>query len=128
MSPADAAQWLVGRKTRSACAGKSRAVFVMGLLNMGRVSLIVLSAILSLAVWTGILTAGALEGWWRQPLAPSGDRRAFMDAAIAEIDKTRRGNVAFVLIEEGKVFDEHFTSVGQPVDRDTLFQVASMSK
>ncbi len=51
-----------------------------------------------------------------------------MDAAIAEIDRTRRGNVAFVLIENGQVFGEHFTSVGQPVDRDTLFQVASMSK
>ena len=51
-----------------------------------------------------------------------------MDAAIAEIAKNRRGNVAFVLIESGKVFDENFTSVGQAVDRDTLFQVASMSK
>ena len=95
---------------------------------MGRVSSIVLATILVLAVWTGTLIAGVLEGWWRQPLAPSGDRRAFMAAAIAEIDRTRRGNVAFVLIEEGKVFDEHFTSVGQPVDRDTLFQVASLSK
>jgi len=28
-----------------------------------------------------------------------------MDGAIAEIDRTRRGNVAFVLIENGKVFD-----------------------
>ena len=75
-----------------------------------------------------MLVAGALEGWWRQPLAPAGDTRAFMDAAVAEIDRTRRGNVAFVLIEDGQVFDEHFTSAGQPVDRDTLFQVASMSK
>jgi CubicO group peptidase (beta-lactamase class C family) len=97
-------------------------------MNMGRVSSIVLCTVVAVAVWTGILIAGALEGWWRRPLAPSGDRRAFMDAAIAEINRTRRGNVAFVLIEEGKVFDEHFTSVGQPVDRDTLFQVASMSK
>ena len=95
---------------------------------MRRVSFIVLSTILALAVWTGILIAGAVAGWWRQPLAPSGHTRAFMDAAIAEIDKNRRGNVAFVLIESGKVFDEHFTSVGQAVDRDTLFQVASMSK
>ena len=87
-----------------------------------------LSTILALAVWTGIFVAGAVEGWWRQPLAPSGQARAFMDAAITTIDKTRRGNVAFVLIENGKVFDEHFTSVGQPVDRNTLFQVASTSK
>jgi CubicO group peptidase (beta-lactamase class C family) len=97
-------------------------------LNMGRVSFIVLSTILALVVWTGMLIAGALEGWWRRSLAPSGDSRAFMDAAIAEIDRTRRGNVAFVLIENGEVFDEHFTSVGQLVDRNTLFQVASMSK
>ncbi len=95
---------------------------------MGRVSLIVLCTVLALAVWTAVVVAGALEGWWRQRLAPSGDTRAFMDAAIAEIDRTRRGNVAFVLIEDGQVFDEHFTSAGQPVDRDTLFQVASMSK
>ncbi len=95
---------------------------------MRRVFFLVLSTILALAVWTGILIAGALEGWWRPSLAPSGDTRAFMDAAIATIDGTRRGNVAFVLIEDGKVFGEHFTSVGQPVDRDTLFQVASMSK
>jgi hypothetical protein len=85
-----------------------------------RVSFIVLSTILALAAWTGIFVAGALEGWWRQSLAPSGDGRAFMDAAITTIDGTRRGNVAFVLIEDGKVFDEHFTSVGQPVDRNTF--------
>ena len=90
--------------------------------------MIVLGAVLALAVWTAVVVAGALEGWWRQPLAPAGDTRAFMDAAVAEIDRTRRGNVAFVLIEDGQVFDEHFTSAGQPVDRDTLFQVASMSK
>jgi len=90
--------------------------------------MIVLGAVLALAVWTAVLVAGALEGWWRQPLAPAGDPRAFMDAAVAEIDRTRRGNVAFILIEDGQVFDEHFTSAGQPVDRDTLFQVASMSK
>ena len=95
---------------------------------MGRVSVIVLGTALALAVWTAVVVAGALEGWWRQQLAPSGDPRAFMDAASAEIDRTRRGNVAFVLIEDGQVFDEHFTSAGQPVDRDTLFQVASMSK
>ena len=95
---------------------------------MGRVFLIALFTILALVVWTGIFIAGTLEGWRRQSVAPSGDRRAFMDAAIATIDRTRRGNVAFVPIEDGKVFAEHFTSVGQPVDRNTLFQVASMSK
>jgi CubicO group peptidase (beta-lactamase class C family) len=95
---------------------------------MRRVLKIVLYTMLALAAWTGILIAGAIEGWWHWRIAPEGDTRAFMNAAVAEIDKTRRGNVAFVLIENGKVFGEHFTSAGQPVDRDTLFQVASMSK
>ncbi len=100
----------------------------MSRVTLGRVSVMVLCTVLALAVWTAGVVAGAVEGWWRQPLAPAGDPRAFMDAAVAEIDRTRRGNVAFVLIEDGRVFDEHFTSAGQPVDRDTLFQVASMSK
>ena len=100
----------------------------MSRLKAGRVSLIVLGAVLALAVWTAVVVAGAVEGWWRQPLARAGDTRGFMDAAVSEIDRTRRGNVAFVLIEDGQVFDEHFTAAGQPVARDTLFQVASMSK
>lgn len=95
---------------------------------MRRFLKIFLYTVLALAAWTSILVVGAIEGWWHWRIAPKGDTRAFMNTAVAEIDKTRRGNVAFVLIEGGKVFGEHFTSAGQPVDRDTLFQVASMSK
>jgi CubicO group peptidase (beta-lactamase class C family) len=38
------------------------------------------------------------------------------------------GNVALVLIEDGKVYEEYFNSVSQEIDRDTLFPAASMSK
>lgn len=89
---------------------------------------VVLWTVLAVAVWTTLVVAGALEGWGRRALAPSGDTRAFADAAIAEIERTRRGNVAFVVIDGGEIFAEHFTSAGQPVDRHTLFQVASLSK
>jgi CubicO group peptidase (beta-lactamase class C family) len=95
---------------------------------MRRFLKIFLYTLLALAAWTTILLVGAIEGWWHWRIAPKGDTQAFMNAAVAEIDKTRRGNVAFVLIEDGKVFGEHFSSAGKPVDRDTLFQVASMSK
>lgn len=94
----------------------------------GPVFRIVLGTLAAGVVWTGVLIAGTLDGWWRRPLAAAGDRAAFMDAAIDTIDGSRRGNVAFVLIEDGTVVGEHFASVGRPVDRDTLFQVASLSK
>lgn len=95
---------------------------------MNRVLGVVIATVLALVIWTGGLFAGAVEGWWRHPLAPRGDTRAFMDAAVARIDGTHRGNAAMVLIKDGKVFDEHYRSIGAPVDRDTLFQVASMGK
>lgn len=95
---------------------------------MRRLILITLATVLVLAVWTAALVAGTLEGWWRQPLAPRGDTGAFAAAADRMIQRDSRGNLAFALIENGRTYHERFASVGAPVDRDTLFQVASLSK
>lgn len=51
-----------------------------------------------------------------------------MNALVREVETTRPGNVGLVLIEDGSVHAEHMSSVGEPVDRDTAFQVASLSK
>ncbi|HCK84729.1 MAG TPA: serine hydrolase [Hyphomonadaceae bacterium] len=51
-----------------------------------------------------------------------------MAAAQARIEQGNVGNAAFVLLDDGRVVAEHFVSAGEPVDRDTLFQVASLSK
>jgi CubicO group peptidase (beta-lactamase class C family) len=93
-----------------------------------RLILIALATVLVLAVWTATIVVGTLEGWWRQPLAPRGDPAAFAAAADRMIQRESRGNVAFALIENGRTDHERFASVGAPVDRDTLFQVASLSK
>ena len=90
--------------------------------------LVLLASIGGLVLWTALVVFGTLQGWFRQPLAPAENVRAFMDAAVDEIDANRRGNVAFVLIENGQIYDEYFASVGEPVDGDTLFQVASLGK
>lgn len=95
---------------------------------MRRLLKFVLFTALALSVWTLLVVAGTLDGWWREPLAPRGDPRAFMDAAVQRIEAVRRGNVAFILIEDGVAYNEHFASAGRPVDRDSLFQVASLSK
>src|SRR5690606_9302269 len=53
---------------------------------------------------------------------------AFFRNTLEVIDIRNQGAVAFVLIEKGKVVGEHYVSTGAPVTRDTLFQLASLSK
>ena len=84
--------------------------------------------VLALVIWTALVVTGTLEGWWRQPLAPFADINGFQAAAIADIEKQHKGNVAFALIANGRAVATHFVSVGKPVDGDSRFQVASMSK
>ena len=81
-----------------------------------------------MCAWLAFVMVGTLYGWWRQPLAPSGEPGAFADAAVRKLDRNRRGNVVFVLIQGGRPVREYAASIGPPVDRDTLFQVASLSK
>lgn len=80
----------------------------------------------TLVLWVFLMLWGAASGWWREPLAPSGDSEAFMRAAVDHLERNP-GNAAMVLIEDGKVVGEHYA--GQdPVNRDTVFAVASLSK
>jgi CubicO group peptidase (beta-lactamase class C family) len=78
--------------------------------------------------WTALIGVGVVQGWSHRPLAPRGETSAFATAALARIESENTGNAAFVLLDDGRVVAEHFQSIGEPVDRDTLFQVASLSK
>jgi CubicO group peptidase (beta-lactamase class C family) len=87
-----------------------------------------LMTILALLAWAALVVTGTIGGWWRAPLAAQGNTEAFRNAAIAEINRNYKGNVAFVLLERGQVRASHFASIGTPVNGDSRFQVASMSK
>jgi len=87
-----------------------------------------LVTILLLITWSALIGIGVLQGWSHRPLAPRGDTSAFVKAAVARIEREKPGNAAFVLLDDGRVVAEHFQSAGRPIDRDTLFQVASLSK
>ncbi|WP_395647787.1 serine hydrolase domain-containing protein [Terricaulis sp.] len=87
-----------------------------------------LTATLLLVGWTALVAANLMLGWLHRPLAPRGDTSAFATAAIARIKHENAGNAAFVLLDNGRVVAEHYQSAGERVDRDTLFQVASLSK
>ena len=86
------------------------------------------AALVAVVVWMVLVAMGSREGWWRPLPAPRGDAKAFLDAAGMKIGRESKGNAALVLLEHGRAAGEYFASRGKPVDGDTLFQVASMSK
>lgn len=88
----------------------------------------VLVAAVAIAVWTGVAGVGAIQGWWLRPIAPEGDASAFMQAATTMAAAESKGNIALVLMRQGVVYAEQYTPSIDPVDRDTRFPLASMSK
>ncbi|MEO5722378.1 MAG: serine hydrolase domain-containing protein [Chthoniobacterales bacterium] len=83
---------------------------------------------LALVAWAVLVFFGTIEGWWKRPLAPRGDTAAFAQAATKFINDQNKGNAALALLDHGSVTGEHALSVGAPVDTNTVFQVASLSK
>ena len=87
-----------------------------------------LSTLGVLIAWVAVVFFGTSEGWWKQPIAPRGDSAAFMSAATRTIDSDNAGNAVMALLSDGTVKGVHATSVGTPVNADTVFQTASLSK
>ena len=79
-------------------------------------------------LWVSLVVASTLGGWFREPIAPHGDTAAFAAAVRTLLEERNQGNVAYRLLSRGRVVDEAYLSIGAPVDADTLFQVASLSK
>jgi len=84
-------------------------------------------AIALCALWSTLVVTWALRGV-STPIAKRGDAKAFMAAAVERVNDASIGNCALALIEDGRVFDSYFYSVGDPINNDTLFQMASVSK
>ena len=91
--------------------------------------IVIAAAPLTVAVlWCGLVFLGFSEGWGRAPIASSPEPEAFISAARPQIADTDPGNLAMVLIEDGAVAADDYTSADAPVGPHTLFQVASLSK
>ena len=88
----------------------------------------VLVAVVAIAAWTGVAGYGAIQGWYLRPIAPRGDAAAFLQAATALAKAQSKGNLALVLMRRGEVYAEQYTPSIDPVNRDTRFPLASMSK
>lgn len=81
-----------------------------------------------LVAWTVLVAAATRNGWFRHALAAPGDAPAFMNAARDMVDRDNHGNVSLALIGDGQIVGEYAASVDQPIDGNTLFQAASLSK
>ena len=95
---------------------------------MKRFFLSLFAGLFAAALAGAIILFGVVEGWGRPRLAPADDAAQFATAVAARLDSESVGNAAFILVEGGVPVSEHFVSRGAPVDRDTQFQVASLSK
>lgn len=78
--------------------------------------------------WGIIVFNGLLNGWWHNPITKSKDTEAFITAIKETTKKEFVGNFAMAIMKDGKVDRENFTSHNRPVDRNTIFQVSSLSK
>jgi CubicO group peptidase (beta-lactamase class C family) len=95
---------------------------------MKKILFYILSAIVLMIVWAGAVLFGTVEGWFHQPIAKSNTSESFREAVDVEVNKQFVGNFAMAVIKNGIVEYEKFRSAEKPVDRNTVFQVSSLSK
>jgi len=81
-----------------------------------------------MSLWVLLNVVSTTQGWFKEPIAPTNDNASFMAEAVKSIKTEAKGNGIFVLINEGKVFDEFSYSKGETVTTDTVFGVASLGK
>ncbi len=79
-------------------------------------------------LWTGVALFGTVDGWFHQPIAKSKTPASFLEAVNGEMNKQFVGNFAMAIMKNGSVEYEKFYSAGTPVDKNTVFQVSSLSK
>ncbi|MBL7872970.1 MAG: beta-lactamase family protein [Cyclobacteriaceae bacterium] len=79
-------------------------------------------------VWAGVIFLGTVDGWFHKPIAKQNSSQSFLAAVETEIDKQFVGNFAMATVKDGTVEYEKFHSAGKSVDRNTVFQVSSLSK
>ncbi len=84
--------------------------------------------LLALLIWTAFVGFGFLNGYLLQSITSSTTSEAFIEAFTEEIEEKVEGSFAMVLIEDGEVSKDFFYSIDQPVNGNTAFPVASISK
>lgn len=86
-------------------------------------------AIILLSIlWSGIALYSTLKGWWYKPFTSSNKPQLFTEAVNQQIQKEFVGNFAMAIMKDGAIEQELFYSKNKKVDKNTIFQVSSLSK
>jgi CubicO group peptidase (beta-lactamase class C family) len=94
----------------------------------GRYLRLVALTLVAAAGWAVLVFAVLDRGLLRFPIAERGETARFLAAAYDLAERRNRGNLAFVLIEDGREAGSFAISKGEPVGRESLFQTASLGK
>lgn len=97
-------------------------------ITMKRILKYILLTVSLVILWAVIIFFGTKNGWWHQPIAEQGGSDEYVNAVKEKINEQYVGNFALAIVKNGSVEEEIFHSEGKPVDRNTVFQVASLSK
>jgi CubicO group peptidase (beta-lactamase class C family) len=95
---------------------------------MNRIFKYFFTIILLSVLWSGIAFYGTLKGWWHKPFTDSNDPKLFTEAVNHQIEKEFVGNFAMAIMKDGAIEKESFYSKNNKVDKNTIFQVSSLSK
>jgi CubicO group peptidase (beta-lactamase class C family) len=95
---------------------------------MKRILKYILLTVSLIILWAVIIFFGTLNGWWHQPITEQSGSEAYINAVKEELNENFVGNFALALIKGGVIEHEEFHTEGKPVNRNTVFQVASLSK
>ena len=83
---------------------------------------------LAILIWTAFIGYGFIDGFLLKPITSKNTSEAFIKATKEKIDNEFVGNFAMTLIENGEISKYFFYSVDKPVNENTIFPVASISK
>ena len=95
---------------------------------MNKILLYIFGVLVGLVAWAGLVFLATLNGCFHAPLAKQPTAQSFREATEEELNHQFVGNFALAILHDGTMEYETFHSAGKPVDRNTVFQVASLSK
>lgn len=95
---------------------------------MKRILKYIFTAIFLSILWSFIVFIGTLKGWWYEPFTKNNAPELFAVAVKEKTEKEFVGNFAMAIIKNGKVEKELFYSKNKGVNKNTIFQVSSLSK
>ncbi|WP_027076084.1 serine hydrolase domain-containing protein [Maribacter antarcticus] len=87
-----------------------------------------LIATLLVISWTVVSFFSTKNGWMHESITQQKTSKGYIQAVKEKIDEQFVGNFALAIMNNGVIESEVFDSKGKVVDRNTVFQVASLSK